>query len=339
VVTTANQRSALAALDLARPIIARLDVARHPEDVAADLIEGWSAVETALRSLMGGSSLSGQALIRELRQRQLLTFEQANALAEFQAARDRAQRTQYRPSSADVEAARAGFQQLEAGLLAAEAPGAPSAPDVAPVVTAAPTYDTMPAGREGRGMSAGLAILLGLVVLAVVAGAAWYAVARTGSAGALERGVEYYRAGKLAAAREEFVKAAREDQGRAASHIYLGRIARDEGNIVEARAQLDTAVRLEPANALALRELGSLMFTTGNYELARRFYVRALQQDGTDRNAMGYLGCSLARLGRVDEGQRFLTRAGPGPWSACASAAGPAVPPGAVSPGVAPRAP
>ena len=99
------ERSALAALDQARPVIARLDASRNSEDAAADLIESWSAVETALRSLVGGSSLGGQALIRELRQRQMLSFEQANALAEYQAARDRAQRTDYRPSASDVNAA------------------------------------------------------------------------------------------------------------------------------------------------------------------------------------------------------------------------------------------
>ena len=69
--TTANQRSALAALNHVRPIIARLDIARHAEDVAADLIEGWNGTEVALRSLLGGSALSGQALIRELRQREM----------------------------------------------------------------------------------------------------------------------------------------------------------------------------------------------------------------------------------------------------------------------------
>jgi hypothetical protein len=48
------RRSALAALDRARPAIARLDQSRHFEELAADLMESWSAVETALRSLVGG---------------------------------------------------------------------------------------------------------------------------------------------------------------------------------------------------------------------------------------------------------------------------------------------
>src|SRR5688500_5990387 len=110
-------RQALAALDAARPAIARLDRSRHAEELAADLIEAWSAVETALRALLGGSALGGQALIRETRGRQLITFDQANALAEFQAARERAQATSYHPTDADINAAREGFLKLEASLM------------------------------------------------------------------------------------------------------------------------------------------------------------------------------------------------------------------------------
>ena len=46
----ANQRSALAALDQARPAITRLDLSRDADDNAADLLESWGAVETALRA-------------------------------------------------------------------------------------------------------------------------------------------------------------------------------------------------------------------------------------------------------------------------------------------------
>ena len=61
------QRAALEALNAARPIVARLDIGKNSEDLAADLIESWNVVETGLRSLVGGSALTGQTLIRELR--------------------------------------------------------------------------------------------------------------------------------------------------------------------------------------------------------------------------------------------------------------------------------
>jgi len=66
-----NQQSALAALKSVEPIALRLDGSRSAEDRAADILELWQGTETSLRALMGGSQLSGQGLIRELRQREL----------------------------------------------------------------------------------------------------------------------------------------------------------------------------------------------------------------------------------------------------------------------------
>src|SRR5689334_6839480 len=143
-VTTSQQRAALAALDQARPAIGRLDLARDPEDLAADIIEGWQAAETALRSLIGSASLSGQQLIREVRQRELLTLDQAHALVEFSAAHERAQRTDYRPSNADIGAARTGYQQLEAALRQERPAPAPPAPAAVPAAAASP----VPAAAE-----------------------------------------------------------------------------------------------------------------------------------------------------------------------------------------------
>ena len=112
--TSPNLRSTQAALDVARPLIVRLDERRHPEDVAADLIEGWAAVETALRAMIGGSSLGGQALVSDVRAQGRLDYPHAHALLGFLAARDRATRPDYQPTTEDVAAARAGFQAIEA---------------------------------------------------------------------------------------------------------------------------------------------------------------------------------------------------------------------------------
>ena len=133
--TAGSQRAALDAIHSARPIIARLSMARDSEDLAADLIEAWTATETGLRSLVGGSALTGQMLIRELRQRHFLSLEQANALAEFHAARERAARVDYKPTEGDVNASRDAFLKLEAGLMG-EAPAA-AAPATGPAASAA----------------------------------------------------------------------------------------------------------------------------------------------------------------------------------------------------------
>jgi tetratricopeptide (TPR) repeat protein len=333
------QRSALAALEAARPTIVRLETERNSEDRAADLIESWSAVETALRSLMGGSALAGRALIHELRSRHAITLGQANALAEFEAARSRAQRPAYEPTDTDVNAALDAFVKLEAGLRAAT--NASAQEESTPRGTAYP----MPAGAGAVPQAAPITLdgavptprasrsdwqkwMIGaLGALIVVAIGSWlYFRSREST---LDRAVAFYTAGQREQAQSAFERAAREDPKSALPHIYLSRMARDVGNLTLARDEANRAIQADPTNSLALREMGAYLLTSGNYELARRFYVRAVQADTSDKTAQGYLGCALIRLGRMDEGQRWLTRAGQGNWSSCAT-----MRPGAAMPGM-----
>ena len=345
-----NRRAAATALDHARPAVDRLDPARDPEDLAADIIEAWGATQTALRALIGSTPLSGQALIRELRQREQLTLDQAHALVEFSSAHDRAQRTDYRPTSADIAAARAGFQQLEAAVLHAPtaAPGRATAPAAAmagaaaagastldPAFTAPPT-DGGVVQRRPRRRGFPLIALLGilLVLALLIGGGIWWYGGRADRA--VARGVEAYQSGDRTAARNAFAEAIRIDDGMALPHIYLGRIAREENDVTTAARELETAVRLEPNNALAQREMGAHLLAAGRLDLARNFYTRAVELDPTDRNAQGFLGCTLIRLGRPDVGMNFLNRAGQGSWSACANLVPRAPMPGTLPPGVAP---
>ena len=352
------QRAALDALHAARPIVARMDVGRHSEDLAADLIESWNTVESGLRSLVGGSALTGQLLIRELRQRQLLSLEQANALAEFHAARERAARTEYQPTAADVAAARDAFLKLEAGLLSessssyagpsystspyAPRPAGAPAPasssrrtvpvDSTPVTPAA----AVPVTPVRRARPSWMIPALGVVVLLLLGAIAWYALAgRSGSSASYQEGVTAYREGRREAAAGAFMKATKDDPTDPMPHLYLARMAREVGNLTTAQAEAVKAVELGPTNALAMRELASVSFAQQNYDTARKFYIRTLQIDGTDHLAQGYLGCSLVRLGRLDEGMRWIQRAGAGAWTACAPAPG-TVPVGTMPPGMTP---
>lgn len=342
--TAPAQRQAVAALDAARQVVARLDASRDPEDVAADLIEGWSAVETALRSLLGGSALSGTALVSEVRQRQLLSYDQANALAAFHAARDRAERTAYHPTQADMEAARQGFLKLEAALMPStpaagvdELPSAvaPAAPPRVSGSSPAVVTAAAPVGAPANGARNWLLAFAVLAAVVIIALAGYFAFQRYygGGSAALARGVQLYKSGNRAQARTELARAARDEPNSALPHVYLARMAREEGDFGTAARELEAAIRADPKSAIALREMGALQFQAGQYDLARRFYVRAIQADQNDRTAMGYLGCTLVRLGRPDEGARWLNRAGTGPWSGCVQ---PAAPPGSVPGGAAP---
>src|SRR5881392_2946331 len=125
-----NTPGALASLNGVRPVLAHFDTPRSAEDLAADIIDLWSAAEGALQALVGNSSLTGQQLIRAARQAEVITLEQAHALLEFLAARDRANRTSYKPTQADGDAAVDGFKALESSLTgtAAVSRSAPASP-------------------------------------------------------------------------------------------------------------------------------------------------------------------------------------------------------------------
>lgn len=336
------QRSARAALDAARPAVARLDAMRGGEDLAADLIETWSAVEAALRTLVGSNALTGQALIREARQRQLIDFDLANTLAEFEASHVRLQNTSYRPTETDVASARNAYLKLDAALVspslgvgnnaygASFEPARRTEPASVPVaetrtVELAPT----PARRRPGWLIPVVALVL---VLVVVGGYFMFAGNRSS---AMQEGVAAYQRGQREIAVSAFNKAVRDNPKDPLPHIYLARMAREVGNFSLASNELQLALQADPSNAIALREMGALLLQQGNNELARRFYVRAVQADPTDKMAQGYLGCSLLRLGRMQEGTNFMNRAGPGPWTSCVATANQPqqqVPPGASIP-------
>ena len=319
---TYEQRSARAALDAARPAVARLDSSRGPEDLAADLIETWGAVEAALRTLVGSTVLTGQPLIREARQRQVINFDQANALAEFQAVHDRLQDTSYRADDADVNSARTAFLKLDNALMGDVVSAPRQAPrDVQPnvVETAAPIELTAPTGRS---MPSWAILGAAAVVLILLVGGGFLLFGRRGP-DSMQQGIDAYGRGQREVAVSAFGRAARENPKSALPHVYLARMAREVGNFTLANQELQLALQAEPNNATALREMGANLLTQGNYELARRFYVRAVQADPTDKTAQGYLGCTLMRLGRTTEAANFLNRAGPGAWSNCTPASTP----------------
>jgi tetratricopeptide (TPR) repeat protein len=322
-VNTYEQRTARAALDAARPAVARLDSSRGPEDLAADLIETWGAIEGALRTLVGSTVLTGQPLIREARQRQVINFDQANTLAEFQAVHDRLQDTSYRASDADVNSARGAFSKLDTALAGdVAAPPRPAPRDAAPTVveTAAPVEIKAPAGRTMPSW----AILGAVAVVAILLIGGGYLLFGRRGADSMQQGIDAYRRGQREVAVSAFGRAARENPKSALPHVYLARMAREVGNFTLASQELQLALQADPNNAIALREMGANLLTQGNFELARRFYVRAVQADPSDKNAQGYLGCTLMRLGRTTEAANFLSRAGPGAWSNCTPAQTPA---------------
>ncbi len=140
-----TSQAALAALNGARPVLAHFDAPRSAEDLAADIIDLWSGVESALQTLVGNSSLTGQQLVRAARQAELITLEQAHALLEFLAARDRANRTSYKPTQADGDAAVDGFRAIESALTGQPPVTSAASSPKQPVYTPRGTHTARPA--------------------------------------------------------------------------------------------------------------------------------------------------------------------------------------------------
>ncbi|MEX1185010.1 MAG: tetratricopeptide repeat protein [Gemmatimonadaceae bacterium] len=322
-----------------RPVVTRIDTPRSSEDLAADLIEIWSGLETVLRRMFGGSALSGQALVREVRQREMITLTQAHALLEFLAARERCDNVSYKPTPADVAAAKDAFAQLDtatgvpgrdaatagAASAMAGAPAAATGYSSAQRAAAAPQEPAIVPPAPGlrplmRERAAGLPtwgwIAIAVVALAFAGVAAYYAMQNRGDD--MDKAVRMMADGRREAARGEFTRIARENPELATPHVFLARIAREEGDLAAARREIETAIRLDPAWSVAQREMGMLLLSQGNYDLARRFFVRAIELNPADSAAKGFLGCSLIRLGNRDLGLRFIGQAGTGSWSACA---------------------
>jgi tetratricopeptide (TPR) repeat protein len=130
-----SNQAAIAALNGVRPVLSHFDSPRSAEDLAADIIDLWAGAESSLQALVGNSSLSGQQLVRAARQAELITLEQAHALLEFLAARDRANRTSYKPTQADGDAALDGFKALESAVS-----GTATGPAATASIPSAPAY-------------------------------------------------------------------------------------------------------------------------------------------------------------------------------------------------------
>jgi len=397
-----NNPGALAALKGARPVLAHFDKSRSAEDLAADIIDLWTGAEQALQAMVGNASLTGQQLIRAARQAEVITLDQAHSLLEFLAARDRANRTSYKPTQSDGEAAVEGFKTLESAVsgggsgtaspAAAAAPGPPAytprpsppaprtQPNQPPSPYAPPSagggYRQPPAyaGRKMAGpptiempgafMSEGTTTTISgntppggvgrahvehalaatekrrwpslstpvwiaiVVVLVLLVGGGYFMFGRGASGDdSMNAGIDAMKSGQLERARGEFAKAVKASPEQATPHVFLARLARDQGDLATARAELDSALRLEPRNGIALREMGLVLFSSKQYDLARRFFVRAVQANPLDRAAQGYLGCALMRLNRVQEGTNFITKAGTGPWTSCLAPVSPTAAP------------
>jgi tetratricopeptide (TPR) repeat protein len=320
-------RKALEALSAVRPPMSRLDRSREPAKLSADIVEAWRGTEVAIRALLGGSMLSGSALIHDARQRHLLTFEQANALAGFAAAAGRCSDAGYAPSDNDLNEVREGFDEFESSLSMVESAlkMTPGEAMSTKGLRASPLGTPRPVPLPPEPQPWWFMAVVGVAVIAVLGAGSYFGYRLLGTrsnATMVNAAAELYGQGKLEEARDAFEDVIRKEPTNSLAHTYLARIARETGDLKLAREQATLAIEADPKNVNALREMAGALLASRDYEMARRFYVRVVEAAPDDLTAQGYLGCTLYKLGRPDQGKNWIDRAGAGPWSVCAGPAG-----------------
>ena len=332
--------SARAAWEAARPVVRALrERVEHDEATvgAGELLAVRDAIAGVLTRLAPEADGEGTATLKTslsaLRQQGLCTLDEAHALVDFDALTQRLASEptvvhHVQPGTREVvRRAEASVEALLRTALTASAAAPLAAEYARPTVRPSPeeaVVDRAPTAPPRRVRSSTFVVALVVVCFGAAAIAALL-FAGVGRRDPLAEGIAAYEQGQRMVARLSFERAATQAPSDARPLIYLGRLAREDGDLRQARRLLEQAVQRDADEPLAHRELASALLADGEPELARRFYVRALTLDPDDRVAQGFLGCALARLGRGDEAQRWTERAGPGDWSACARDASAAV--------------
>lgn len=300
--------------------------------------ELWAAAQSVIQSVLARPDLSGQTLISEARARgkvglndayalvALLSWAEESAdavrdtshervLGEAMSALHRCVPTEHRngpPAGTPVFVSATTSEVSNAGpVVSVTAPA--TSPATAPATAAA----LVPTQTSDGSRTLAVATVIGLTLMTIAALGGWLLL-RSSRGGDFNAAVELYQSGAPESAESLFesVRETRPDDERPL--IFLGRIARDKGEMEKSRTLLTNAVEIAPSNSLAARELASTLLASHQPDLARRFFVRAIELDPSDKLAQGFLGCALMQLGRTDEAARWLERAGSGEWEVCA---------------------
>lgn len=294
-------------------------------------------VELRLRAL-APEDLASDELLAELRRRNRLPMELAAAFHELDGARRRiAGGGDATPR--DAELAMAVAEGLDRHLMSLRS-GAPlEDPVTEPEETrlAAGGEDERPPVRPVPPASWARSLRLagaGLVVLALL-GVGWLAWRGERRGDELERGEEYLRAGRVAAAAEIFEGYAQEHPDDALPRLYLGRIYRETERYADAARELRAGLRAAPDDPRLHTELGLLLLETGRPGDAARTFRSALDRDAEAVTAWVGLVRALrangneaaarrALSGAPDEVRALLARAEPPAAAPLPQAAGPA---------------
>jgi tetratricopeptide (TPR) repeat protein len=310
-----DRARALRPLQDAAPAIDRLETYESPAELAEALRATWHAVDATLRALlradaaapdelrmraMSRSDLPHDALITELRRRDLVSLQLAGRVHELMQSAARAGSGTVRPGDAD--AASDVVRRLRGEIEAAAAPPAPQpsaeVDTPAEAEAAAPDEgaDVARQRREFRRIARRPALLIGATLLLLVVTAVL--VLLFGRGNEMAEGVEAFRAGRMGVAEQHFRAVLQRDDGNVTARLYLARILRAQGRQQEAADVLRRAADVAPRDPAVRRELGYLFLDLQRPAQAAQQFRQAVELDPAE--PLGWVGLYEA-LVRADD--------------------------------------
>lgn len=304
----------------AEPAIEQLETYDSPAALTDALRATSHAVERTLRTLlrsdpstpdavrltaMSPDQMTLDAVLTELRRRDLISLGLAGRIHEMRQALDRAERNEVRASDADnAENVVRGVREEVRRLAARESREA--APARVSTVAAGDEqdFDAVEGGRWRLPVlprhAAAAALVLVLVAIA--------ALFVFGGSSEMEQGVQAFRDDRKGIAEQHFRAALEDDAKNNTARLYLARILREQGRNQEALRVLREAYATDAQDEAVLRELGYLLLQENRPELAADQFRRAVEINPDEPlNWVGVIE-SLRRSGSA-EAEEWLRRA------------------------------
>jgi tetratricopeptide (TPR) repeat protein len=312
----------------AEPAIEQLDTYESPVVLTEALRATWQAVDRTLRTLLRSDAsapdsirltalspeqMSADAVMLELRRRDMVSLAVAGRVHELRHALRRAEAGTVRAADADNarEVVRSLIEEVHGAARRANTSSdahVASPPPFPPQGDPHAGDEDAPAVRIGWSGAQTRPLLLAATAMALLL-CAVLAVFLFGDGSELEQGVAAFSDGRMDVAEQHFRAALRHDADDTTARLYLARILRRESRHQEAADLLRDAAALDPDDAAIRRELGYLFMDLDRPAYAGTQFRRAVEIDAEDPLNWVGLVHALALSGDSAAAAEWLRRA------------------------------
>ncbi|HUF50090.1 MAG TPA: tetratricopeptide repeat protein [Longimicrobiales bacterium] len=305
----------------AAPSIEKLETYESPAVLAEALRATWLAVDRTLRTLLrsdatvpdairmtalSADQMPSDAVITQLRRRDLVSLSLAGRAHELSQAALRAERGDVRAADADsaLDLVRVVTEEVRSAARRTAEPRIlsgsvlDSEPEVGGVVEVRRDGVRSPRRRL-------VLVLLGVAALLAAVLLVW----RLTRPSHLEQGISAFREGRMGVAEQEFRAALAGNRTDVTAQLYLARLLRQERRYQEAADVLRSAAVRAPRDAAVRRELGYLFLDLNRASTAAEQFEQAVELDPED--ALNWVGMieATARAGDTAAAREWLSRA------------------------------